>query len=138
MTTKKQEFLPLTKFQTTVLDKLVHDSGFSAEGVNKMYCRLRTELGSGPHPGMDSKGKVARTSDGSLYKPTKAEFTSKHAFKYDGREYTIPTRERTVKGSKVIARRPVYPSMLAIADFYRKSERIQRNRGTRNQNLFNI
>jgi hypothetical protein len=133
--TTKQTFLPLTKFQTMLVDRLVHDAGFSAEGVNKLYYRLRTDLGTGPHPGMDSKGEVARKPDGDLYTPSKADFTSKHVFEHDGREYTIPTRERTLKGKKVIARRLIYPSMLAIQDFYRKSERIQRNRGTREKNL---
>jgi hypothetical protein len=47
----------------------------------------------------------------------------------------VPTRERTLGGKKVIARRPIHPSMLAIQDFYRKPERVQRNRGTREHNL---
>jgi hypothetical protein len=133
--TPKIPFLPLTKFQTGIIDRMVHDAGYSAEGVNKLYYRLRSRLGTGPHPGMDSDGEVARTPDGELNTPSKADFVSKHVFKYNGREYTIPTRQRTLKGKKVVVRRSIYPSMLAIQDFYRKSERIQRNRGTREQNL---
>jgi hypothetical protein len=134
-TVKKQPFLPLTKFQRTIIDSMVHDNGFSAEGVQKLYHRLRKGLGDGPHPGMDKEGEVAHAEDGKLYTPTKADFASKYVFKHDGREFTIPTRERTIKGNKVIATRPIYPSLLAIQDFYRKSERIQRNRGTRDHNL---
>jgi hypothetical protein len=131
----KQKFLPLTNFQREVIDRMVHDFGYSSEGSVKLYHRLRTELGNRPHPGMDDDGDVARTPDGEVYTPTKADFTSKYVFEYKEQAYTIPTRERTIKGSKVIATRPIYPSLLAIQDFYRKSERIQRNRATRNQNL---
>jgi hypothetical protein len=136
MTTKKPKvpFLPLTNFQSEILRNMVLKSGYSAEGVNKIYYRLRTALGTGHHPGMDSDGRVARTPDGELYVPSKADFVSKHVFNYKGREYTNPTRARVLKGKAVIARRTIYPSMLAIMDFYRKSERIQRNRGTREQN----
>jgi hypothetical protein len=88
MAMARQKFLPLTNFQRGIIDRIVHDFGYSSEGVNKLYYRLRTELGTVPHPGMDDEGDVARTPDGGLYTPTKADFTSKYVFEYKDQEYT--------------------------------------------------
>ena len=46
-------FLKLTKLQKQILFEFVRQQGF-AEGVQKLYQRLKRDIGSIQHPAMDS------------------------------------------------------------------------------------
>ena len=57
-------FLELTKLQNMILFEYVRKQGF-AEGVQKLYQRLRRDIGDMQHPAM-SKGEVALNDDGEI------------------------------------------------------------------------
>ena len=54
-------FLELTKLQNRILFEYVRKEGF-AEGVQKLYQRLRRDIANIQHPAMNSKGDVALLS----------------------------------------------------------------------------
>ena len=51
-------FLPLTKLQNQLLFEYIRESGYS-EGANKLYERLKRDIGDAEHPAVNSKGEVA-------------------------------------------------------------------------------
>jgi len=55
-------FLKLTKLQKQILFEFVRQQGY-AEGVQKLYQRLKRDIGSIQHPAMDSDGDVAISND---------------------------------------------------------------------------
>ena len=58
-------FLPATDFQRDLLFEYVRKSGYS-EGYEKLYNRLRRELGDKEHYAMNEEGKIAKTDDGKI------------------------------------------------------------------------
>ena len=58
-------FLELTKLQNRILFEYVREQGF-AEGVQKLYQRLRRDIANIQHPAMNSKGEVALNDDGEI------------------------------------------------------------------------
>ena len=58
-------FLELTKLQNRILFEYVREQGF-AEGVQKLYQRLRRDIADIQHPAMNSKGEVALNDDGEI------------------------------------------------------------------------
>jgi len=127
-------FLPATKFQRDLLFEYVRKSGYS-EGYEKMYNRLRRELGDKEHYAMNAKGHIAKTDDGKILEEVnKPKMQTKHAYVYKGDKYTYPTRQVTKKGITKEARRLLLPSKRAVQDFYRKDELTQIDRNTVRKN----
>ena len=135
MSTQTQiPFLPLTNFQQELLYDYVRKSGYS-EGVEKLYNRLKRELGNKEHYAMNSKGEIAKTDDGEILEETdKPEMHDEHTYIYKGEEYTYQTRQVTRKGATKETRRLLLPSKRAVQDFFRKDEMTQIDRNTVRKN----
>ena len=54
----KRTFLPLTKLQNQLLFEYIRESGIS-EGANKLYARLKRDVGDVEHPAVNKNGNVA-------------------------------------------------------------------------------
>ena len=65
-------FLELTKLQNRILFEYVRKQGF-AEGVQKLYQRLRRDIADIQHPAMNSKGDVALNDDGEILEFTEGD-----------------------------------------------------------------
>ena len=61
----KRTFLPLTKLQNQLLFEYIRKSGIS-EGANKLYARLKRDVGDVEHPAVNSQGDVAYKDDDVL------------------------------------------------------------------------
>ena len=90
MSTQTQiPFLPLTNFQQELLYDYVRKNGYS-EGVEKLYNRLKRELGSKEHYAMNSKGEIAKTDDGEILEEfDKPEMHDKHTYIYNRKRSQI-------------------------------------------------
>ena len=74
-------FLELTKLQNKILFEYVREQGF-AEGVHKLYQRLRREIGDMQHPAMNSKDEVALNDDGEILEFTEDDIPDVNDNKY--------------------------------------------------------
>ena len=63
-------FLELTKLQNRILFEYVRKQGF-AEGVQKLYQRLKRDIGDMQHPAMNTNGDVALNDDGEILEFTR-------------------------------------------------------------------
>ena len=127
-------FLPATDFQRDLLFEYVRKSGYS-EGYEKLYNRLRRELGDKEHYAMNEEGKIAKTDDGKILEEVNMpEMHDKHTYIYKGGVYTYQTRKVTRKGVTKETRRHLLPSKRAVQDFFRKDELTQIDRNTVRKN----
>ena len=74
-------FLELTKLQNRILFEYVREQGF-AEGVQKLYLRLRRDIGDIQHPAMNDKGEVALNDDGEILEFTEDDIPDVNDNKY--------------------------------------------------------
>ena len=120
-------YLPLTKFQISVIDEY-RQRGFR-EGVIKTWHRLRNDFNDKNHYAINKEGDIARTKDGTPIEDTTAQLdVTDHTYKCDNDEYTFPTRI-TAKGQTI--RRKLAPSRRALASYLRNLESVQVSRPTR-------
>ena len=127
-------FLELTKLQKQILFEFVREQGY-AEGIQKLYQRLKRDIGTIDHPAMDNNGDVALNNDEVLEfidddLPTVAD----NKYLYKGTEYTYKTRAVTRRGVVAIKRRKLLPSRRGIEDFFRKDEIVQIDKQSREAN----
>jgi len=127
-------FLELTKLQKQILFEFVRQQGY-AEGVHKLYQRLKRDIGSIEHPAMNSDGDVAISNDEVL------EFTdddlptvTDDKYLYKGTEYEYETRAVTKKSVVANERRKLLPSRRAIEDYFNKDEIVQIDKQSREAN----
>jgi len=136
MATKEKQvpFLPLTIFQEAMLKEYLIDRGFG-EGYQRLYQRLKDDIGTTRHYALDSDGRIALTQAGDIYEETNPTPTpaSPHSFNYNNKTYTYPTRLVTRKGIQSIQRRPLLPSKRGIMDWYRKQPQLQIDRQARHK-----
>jgi len=128
MATKEKQvpFLPLTIFQGAMLKEYLIDRGFG-EGYQRVYQRLKDDIGTKRHYALDPDGAIALTQTGDIYEETNPTPTpaSPHSYNYNNKTYTYPTRLVTRKGVQSVQRRQLLPSKRAIMNWYRKQPQLQ-------------
>ena len=128
-------FLELTKFQKRIIFEFVRQQGY-AEGVHKLYQRLKRDISSIQHPAMDSNGDIALNNENEVLEFTDDDLPTvtddKYLFK--GTEYEYETRAVTKKGVVANERRKLLPSRRAIEDYFRKDEMVQIDKQSREAN----
>ena len=128
-------FIKLTKLQNKILFEYVREQGF-AEGVHKLYQRLRRDLDGIQHPAMNSKGEVALNDEEEVLEFTTDNLpdVTDNKYTYNGVDYKYETRPISKKGIVTIARRKLLPSRRGIEDYLRKDEIVQIDRTSREAN----
>ena len=128
-------FLELTKLQNKILFEYVREQGF-AEGVHKLYQRLRREIGDMQHPAMNSKGEVALNDQEEILEFTEDDIPDvvDNKYNYKGADYEYETRPVSKQGIITIERRKLLPSRRGIEDYFRKDEITQIDRPSREAN----
>jgi hypothetical protein len=86
----RQAFLPLTKYQTKILDENVIEKGFG-EGIVRTFKRLQTLYGNKDHYAMNKNGDVA-FENGSPYEMKRKPAIVNHKYTHDGVIYKYETR----------------------------------------------
>jgi len=126
-------FLPLTKLQNQLLFEYIRESGIS-EGANKLYARLKRDIGDVEHPAVNSEGDVAYKDDDVLEFVETPTPIKDNSYTYEGETFNYITRPVSRKNVVRIERRLLLPTKRGIQDFMRKDEIVQINRPTRNAN----
>ena len=129
----KRTFLPLTKLQNQLLFEYIRESGIS-EGANKLYARLKRDVGDVEHPAINSQGDVAYKDDDVLEFVENPPTIKNDSYTYKDETYKYITRPVSRKNVVRVERRPLLPTKRGIQDFMRKDEIVQINRPTRNAN----
>ena len=103
-------FLELTKLQNRILFEYVRKQGF-AEGVQKLYQRLRRDIGDMQHPAMNNNGDVALNDDGEILEFTEDDIpdVNDNKYTYKNVEFKYETRPVEKKGVVTIERRKLLP-----------------------------
>ena len=86
-------FIKLTKLQNKILFEYVREQGF-AEGVHKLYQRLRRDIDGIQHPAMNSKGEVALNDEEEVLEFTTDNLpdVTDNKYTYNGVDYKYETR----------------------------------------------
>ena len=80
---------------------------------------------------MSKEGEIS-LEDGDPYEDKRKPTVVNQKYTHKGLVYTYETRLIRRKAGNVTERRSLLPSIKAIADYFRKSERVQIDRSTRN------
>ena len=128
-------FLELTKLQNRILFEYVREQGY-AEGVQKLYQRLKRDIGDMQHPAMNTNGDVALNDDGEILEFTEDDIpdVNDNKYTYKNVEFKYETRPVEKKGVVTIKRRKLLPSRRGIEDYFRKDEITQIDRPSREAN----
>ena len=115
-------FLELTKLQNKILFEYVREQGF-AEGVHKLYQRLRRDIGDIQHPAMNSKGEVALNEEEDILEFTENDMPDvvDNKYNYKGVDYKYETRPVSKQGIIDIERRKLLPSRRGIENYFNNS-----------------
>jgi len=137
MATKEKQvpFLPLTIFQEAILKEYLIERGLG-EGYQRLYQRLKDDIGTKRHYALDFDGAIALTQTGDIYEETTTPTptpSAPHSYNYNNKTYNYPTRLVTRKGVQSVQRRPLLPSKRAIMDWYRKQPQLQIDRQARHK-----
>ena len=101
------------------------------EGVLRTFKRFQTRYGDKDHFAMNKDGDVA-LKDGHVYEEKHKPKVEKHQYTFEGEKYKYETRSIRRKTGTVTERQKLLPSIKAIAYYFRKPERVQTDRPTRN------
>ena len=129
-------FLELTKLQNRILFEYVRKQGF-AEGVQKLYQRLKRDIDDIQHPAMNDKSEVALNDDGEVLEFTEDDMPEvvDNKYTYKSVEFKYETRPVEKKGVVTIKRRKLLPSRRGIEDYFRKDEITQIDRPSRGRTV---
>ena len=127
---KRLEFLPLTKYQAALLDENVVALGFG-DGVVRTFKRVQRAYGDKDHFATNKDGDVA-LSNGKVIGKNRNPNVINHKYTHKGVVYKYATRLIRRKDGNVTESRKLLPSINTIADYFRKSKRVQIDRSTRN------